>query len=111
MAAARGLREALNPRSWRKPKGQRSYEEHQTDAEFVTAAEFKGASLEPADTVILHPTAGDAITAFVCPRQPAEKLLRRHQSRAMISSSLKNNNNKKKIIRRQPDILEDATEL
>lgn len=51
------------------------YEKHQTDAEFVTAAKFKRVSLELGDTAILHPTAGDTITAFVFSCQPTEKLL------------------------------------
>lgn len=29
--------------------------------------------MEPADTLILHPTAGDVITAFVVPPRPTEK--------------------------------------
>lgn len=29
--------------------------------------------MEPADTLILHPTAGDVITAFVFPPRPTEK--------------------------------------
>lgn len=51
------------------------YEEHQTDAEFVTAAKFKRVSLEFGDTTILHLTAGDTITAFVFSCQLTEKLL------------------------------------
>lgn len=74
MAALRGLRGGLSIKSsvWGGTNG--SYEERQTDAEFVTAAKFKGAPSEAADTAILHPTAGDAAAAFVFSHQPTEAL-------------------------------------
>lgn len=74
-----GLTEGLNIKSsileGTRKERERCYEEHQTDAEFVSAAKFKRASLELGDTTILHPTAGDTITAFVFLCQVTEKLL------------------------------------
>lgn len=74
MAALRELRGRLSIKSsvWGGTNG--SYEERQTDAEFVTAVKFKGAPSEAADTAILHTTAGDAAAAFVFSHQPTEAL-------------------------------------
>lgn len=55
--------------------GGERYEEHQTDAEFVTAAKFKRASSELGDIAILHLATGDTVTAFVFSCQVTEKLL------------------------------------
>ena len=70
---------ALNPWSWREPEreGKRkgSYEEHQTDADFFSAAKCKKMTLELGDTTILHPTVRDTITAFVFSCRLTEKLL------------------------------------